>query len=146
MEKRCTQCLKFKHLDEFYKDSHSKDGRTSACKPCRSRQVSQARRKRSNRSNGLVVNESPRLLEHNLRTLENLLGASQEPKNMVLRTRIVEAIASHPQGIVIQDGTAYIETEGGRVSKDLKRCSILSLAQYLVLKKIRIESRENVNV
>lgn len=143
--KQCTQCYKQKPLEEFYRDATKSDGRTSACKPCRNKQTSEARRKRIQRSRGLVVDESPRLLEHNLRTLENLLGAGQAP-NMVLRTRLGESINPNPQGLVISDGWARIETVRGSVSKDLSRCSILELARFLELNRIRIEAKENVSV
>ena len=144
--KRCSQCYKLKTLEEFYKDSSKSDGLTSACKPCRNRQTSRARKRRLERSRGLVVNESPGLLEHNQRTLENLFQGSKAAPNMTLRTRIGESINPSPQGLVISDGWAQIETVRGRVSKDLKRCSILELARFLELERIRIEAREDLNV
>lgn len=142
--KRCTQCYELKPLEAFYKDASKPDGRTSACKPCRSRQVSATYRRRVQRSRGQVVEESPRLLEHNVKTLENLLG-EREPENMTLRTKHVEAIKSDPKGIVIQDKWALIETRSGKVSKDLTKCSILSLARFLELNQIKIIAREDLN-
>jgi hypothetical protein len=41
--KRCSQCGELKHLSEFHKKSHSKDGHRSECIPCRAKRVSMAR-------------------------------------------------------------------------------------------------------
>ena len=34
MNKKCTKCKKVKSLDDFYKDSRTKDNRYSSCKKC----------------------------------------------------------------------------------------------------------------
>lgn len=143
--KRCTLCHKLKTLEEFYRDRSTSTGYTSACKPCRSRQVSRAESKRLKRSKGQVIEESSELLVHNEKTLEHLFKGLEAP-NMTLRTRIGEAINSTSKGLVILNGWALIETLSGRVSKDLSKVSTHDLARFLELERIRIESREDLNV
>lgn len=144
--KRCTLCHKLKTLEEFYRDKSTSTGYTSACKPCRSRQVSRAESRRLKRSKGQVIEESSELLVHNEKTLERLLGESREAPNMTFRTRLVDAINSDPQGLRFLDGEALINTPRGIVSKDLSKVSIHDLARFLELYRIRIESKESVSV
>ena len=143
--KQCTLCHKLKPLEEFYRDKSTATGYTSACKPCRSRQVSRAESKRLRRSNGQVVQDSTELLEHNEKTLQSLIGSSENP-SLILRTRLGEAITTKSKGVIIEDGWALIETLQGTVSKDLGRCSIHELARFLEMERIRIISREKLNV
>ena len=140
--KQCTLCHKLKPLEEFYKDKSTSTGYTSACKPCRSRQVSRAEIKRLKRSKGQVIHDSTELLEHNERALTSLIGSSENP-SLTLRTRLGESISTLTEGITIKDRWALIETMRGSVSKDLGKCSIHELAKFLEMERIRIISRED---
>lgn len=139
--KTCTRCHIEKPLEEFYKDSHAKDGRTSACKPCRSRQVSRAESRRLRRSQGKVLEERPELLEHNLETLQRIIELEERPLNIGFSTQLIGAIEPFERGLVIRDGMAYIETVHGRTSKDLKTTTIKALARFLENHRLKIIGR-----
>lgn len=139
--KQCTQCYRYKALDEYHKDKHQKDGRCSACKPCRSRQVWRAYKRRVSPQEDPILKIYETLEEDNLNALESAFSAFDEDqsKPRVIQTRIVGAIIPMREGIVVRGSFAIVETRNGRISVDLTSVSPKGLAEKLARKHIKVE-------
>ncbi len=125
--KKCSRCKIVKPLTDYYIERHNKkDGLSSACKPCRTAQCYLARvRKQRIAENKVLYDEYRDVREH----------------NMIFETSRAGAIDNNPKGLVIKNGWAFIQTHKGRISKDLKLCSIEALARVLELYSLKIEER-----
>lgn len=139
--KTCTRCHVEKPRGDYYPDSSKKDGLTSACKKCRNAQTSRARKLRRERALGKVIEERPELLEHNLETLQRIIGLEERPIRLCFSTQLIGAIEPYERGLELRDGMAYIETVHGRTSKDLKTTTIKALARFLENHRIKIIGR-----
>lgn len=139
--KTCSKCYIEKPIKSFYRDLTTRDGLTSACKPCRSKQVSRARIRRDAKAKGLVVDDSPELLEHNLETLQRITNLEERPIKLNFRTQLIGALEPIEQGLRLINGMAYIETVHGLVSKDLSRNTLKSIARFLENHRIKIIER-----
>lgn len=70
--KKCTRCLNNKACTEFYADRYAKDGYSSACRKCRSKQIAKASKRR--KLQGKVSDEARSLTESNYKCLNLYLN------------------------------------------------------------------------
>lgn len=139
--KKCSQCYRYKALDEFHRDKYQKDGRCASCKPCRSKQVWRAYKRRLAPQEDPILKAYNTLEEDNLKALESAFSAFEDYGNKpkVIKTRIVGAIIPMPDGIVVKNNFAIVETRNGKISVDLTSVCPREFAEKLAKNHIKIE-------
>jgi len=148
--KECTLCFNTKTYQEFYKDRHTKDGYSSACKGCRSRQIAKAAKRR--RLKGLVSEESRSLLESNEKYLSQYLHEYRLRKlrYLVIPVWLKGAFQPNVGGIYLNHlDNSYMQlsiyTAQGGTHYAIREFSIHQLAQILTDRQYEVLSPEKVS-
>lgn len=146
MGKNCTLCFNNLPFESFYVDKTVPGGYTSACKSCRSKQISKAKTKRRLKINQPYQTNETALTNHNAKALRHLLSLENIPTKITLQQ--LNTLRPILGGIVpfIRNGVEHVMvyTCEGERSFNLSFNSPEMIAEYLEFHQLRVIIPENI--
>lgn len=123
----------------FYEDKYQRDGRSSACRKCRSKQISRAKSLRTMRKKGYFAPEpNLNLFHHNFKALYYLQENDGFKPGACYKTKIKGAIKAFDKGFRVGTELIHVKTVKGERSIDPRRSTLVVIARFLENNNVKL--------